>query len=210
MRHFFYIFALLLLPLAAVAQSDAAEDDDADDDLYDTIQSSAVSWRVMMDAETSIGDINMYNFGVAGGVNFANDHLYYGAGFYGLYAFREEETHDEEVPTGKETGKTMTVTVYDKYGVDKMYLNIGMVLRYTVLPQKKLSPLLQFKIAKALNERGTSFKSANLGISYKMRDSGHSLSLTIGVSRFDYNVSQKSNVKFDYNTLTVIGVGVKF
>lgn len=210
MRHFFYIFALLLLPLAAVAQSDAAEDDDADDDLYDTIQPSAVSWRVMMDAETSIGDINMYNFGVAGGVNFANDHLYYGAGFYGLYAFREEETHDEEVPTGKETGKTMTVTVYDKYGVDKMYLNIGMVLRYTVLPQKKLSPLLQFKIAKALNERGTSFKSANLGISYKMRDSGHSLSLTIGVSRFDYNVSQKSNVKFDYNTLTVIGVGFKF
>ena len=173
MRHFFYIFALLLLPLAAVAQSDAAEDDDADDDLYDTIQPSAVSWRVMMDAETSIGDINMYNFGVAGGVNFANDHLYYGAGFYGLYAFREEETHDEEVPTGKETGKTMTVTVTDKYGVDKMYLNIGMVLRYTVLPQKKLSPLLQFKIAKALNERGTSFKSANLGISYKMRDSGH-------------------------------------
>ena len=210
MRHFFYIFALLLLPLAAVAQSDAAEDDDADDDRYDTIQPSAVSWRVMMDAETSIGDINMYNFGVAGGVNFANDHLYYGAGFYGLYAFREEETHDEEVPTGKETGKTMTVTVYDKYGVDKMYLNIGMVLRYTVLPQKKLSPLLQFKIAKALNERGTSFKSANIGISYKMRDSGHSLSLTIGVSRFDYNVSQKSNVKFDYNTLTVIGVGFKF
>lgn len=210
MRHFFYIFALLLLPLAAVAQSDAAEDDDADDDRNDTIQPSAVSWRVMMDAETSIGDINMYNFGVAGGVNFANDHLYYGAGFYGLYAFREEETHDEDVPTGKETGKTMTVTVYDKYGVDKMYLNIGMVLRYTVLPQKKLSPLLQFKIAKALNERGTSFKSANLGISYKMRDSGHSLSLTIGVSRFDYNVSQKSNVKFDYNTLTVIGVGFKF
>ena len=210
MRHFFYIFALLLLPLAAVAQSDAAEDDDAEDDRNDTIQPSAVSWRVMIDAETSIGDINMYNFGVAGGVNFANDHLYYGAGFYGLYAFREEETHDEEVPTGKETGKTMTVTVYDKYGVDKMYLNIGMVLRYTVLPQKKLSPLLQFKIAKALNERGTSFKSANLGISYKMRDSGHSLSLTIGVSRFDYNVSQKSNVKFDYNTLTVIGVGFKF
>ena len=210
MRHFFYIFALLLLPLAAVAQSDAAEDDDADDDRNDTIQPSAVSWRVMMDAETSIGDINMYNFGVAGGVNFANDHLYYGAGFYGLYAFREEETHDEDVPTGKETGKTMTVTVYDKYGVDKMYLNIGMVLRYTVLPQKKLSPLLQFKIAKALNERGTSFKSANLGISYKMRDSVHSLSLTIGVSRFDYNVSQKSNVKFDYNTLTVIGVGFKF
>ena len=152
----------------------------------------------------------MYNFGVAGGVNFANDHLYYGAGFYGLYAFREEETHDEEVPTGKETGKTMTVTVYDKYGVDKMYLNIGMVLRYTVLPQKKLSPLLQFKIAKALNERGTSFKSANLGISYKMRDSGHSLSLTIGVSRFDYNVSQKSYVKFDYDSLTVVGGGFKF
>lgn len=210
MRHFFYIFALLLLPLAAVAQSDAAEDDDADDDRNDTIQPSAVSWRVMMDAETSIGDINMYNFGVAGGVNFANDHLYYGAGFYGLYAFREEETHDEDVPTGKETGKTMTVTVYDKYGVDKLYLNIGMVLRYTVLPQKKLSPLLQFKIAKALNERGTSFKSANIGISYKMPESGHSLSLTVGISRFDYNVSQKSNVKFDYNTLTVIGVGFKF
>lgn len=206
MRHFFYILSILLLPLAAVAQVN----DDDDDDFNDTIQPSAVSWRVMMDAETSIGDINMYNFGVAGGVNFANDHLYYGAGFYGLYAFREEETHEEEVPTGKETGKTMTVTVYDKYGVDKMYLNIGMVLRYTVLPQKKLSPLLQFKIAKALNERGTSFKSANLGISYKMRDSGHSLSLTIGVSRFDYNVSQKSNVKFDYNTLTVIGVGFKF
>ncbi|MBO7464131.1 MAG: hypothetical protein J6T96_16210 [Bacteroidales bacterium] len=208
MKYLFYIFALLILPLAAVAQSNDSDDDD--DDLYDTIQPSSVTWRVMMDAETSIGDINMYNFGVAGGVNFANDHLYYGAGFYGMYAFREEETHDEEVPTGKETGKTMTVTVYDKYGVDKMYLNIGMVLRYTVLPQKKLSPLLQFKIAKALNERGTSFKSANLGISYKMRDSGHSLSLTIGVSRFDYNVSQKSNVKFDYNTLTVIGEGFKF
>ena len=50
MRHFFYIFALLLLPLAAVAQSDSDEDD-----RYDTIQPSAVSWRVMMDAETSIG-----------------------------------------------------------------------------------------------------------------------------------------------------------
>ena len=208
MKHFFYILSILILPLAAVAQSNDGDDDD--DDLYDTIQPSAVSWRVMMDAETSIGDINMYNFGVAGGVNFANDHLYYGAGFYGLYAFREEETHDEDVPTGKETGKTMTITVYDKYGVDKMYLNIGMVLRYTVLPQKKLSPLLQFKISNALNERGTSFKSANIGISYKMRDSGHSLSLTIGVSRFDYNVSQKSNVKFDYNSLTVVGVGFKF
>ena len=208
MKYLFYIFALLILPLAAVAQSNDSDDDD--DDLYDTIQPSSVTWRVMMDAETSIGDISMYNFGVAGGVNFANDHLYYGAGFYGLYAFREEETHDEEVPPGKETGKTMTVTVYDKYGVDKMYFNIGMVLRYTVLPTKKFSPLLQFKIAKALNERGTSFKSANLGICYNMGDSGHSLSFTIGVSRFDYNVSQKSNVKFDYNTLTVIGVGFKF
>ncbi|MBO7568065.1 MAG: hypothetical protein J6T60_13320, partial [Bacteroidales bacterium] len=165
MKYLFYIFALLILPLAAVAQSN---DGDDDDDLYDTIQPSAVSWRVMMDAETSIGDISMYNFGVAGGVNFANDHLYYGAGFYGLYAFREEETHPEDVPTGKETGKTTTITVYDKYGVDKMYFNIGMVLRYTVLPTKKFSPLLQFKIAKALNERGTSFKSANLGICYNM------------------------------------------
>ena len=207
MKYLFYILALLILPLAAVAQSN---DSDDDADLYDTIQPSSVTWRVMMDAETSIGDISMYNFGVTGGVNFANDHLYYGAGFYGLYAFREEETRIEEVPTGKETGKTMTITVYDKYGVDKMYFNIGMVLRYTVLPTKKFSPLLQFKIAKALNERGTSFKSANLGICYNMGDSGHSLSFTIGISRFDYNVSQKSSVKFDYNTLTVIGVGFKF
>ena len=208
MRHIFYILALLLLPLAAVAQSDSDEDDE--DDRYDTIQSSAVSWRVMIDAETTIDDISMYNFGVAGGVNFAGDHLYYGAGFYGMYAFREEETHEEDVPTGKETGKTMTVTVTDKYGVDKMYFNIGMVLRYTVLPQRMLSPVFQFKISKALNERGTSFKSANIGISYKMPESGHSLSLTVGISRFDYNVSKKSNVKFDYNSLTVIGLGFKF
>ncbi|MBR2104304.1 MAG: hypothetical protein IJ894_12475 [Bacteroidales bacterium] len=208
MRHIFYILALLLLPLAAVAQSDS--DDDDEDDRYDTIQPSAVSWRVMIDAETTIGDVGVYGLGVTGGINFAGDHLFYGVGISGMYAFREEETHEEEINTGKETGKVSTQIVYDKYGVDKMYINISMFLRYSVLPQRMFSPVFQFKISKALNERSTSFKSACLGISYKMPDSGHSWTLSVGVCRFDYNVSKKRTVKLDYNSLTVVNLGFKF
>ena len=208
MKHLFYIIAVLLLPLAAVAQGN--DDDDDDYDRNDTITPSNVTWRVMLDAETCIGGIDVYGFGVTGGVNFANDHLYYGAGFGGMYAFREEVTHEEEVSSNKETGAVSTQTVYDKYGADKMYLNISMLLRYTVLPQKMFSPVFLFKISKALNERSTSFKCANVGISYRLPDSGHTLALSVGVSRFDYNVSKKRTVKLDYNSLTVVNLSFKF
>ena len=208
MRHFFYILALLLLPLAAVAQSDSDEDDE--DDRYDTIHPSTVSWRVLLDAETTIGDVGVYGFGINGGINFANDHLFYGVGIGGMYAFREEETHEEEIKNGKETGATTYETVYDVYGVDKMYFNISMLLRYSVLPKRMLSPVFLFKISKALNERSTSFKSANVGISYRLRETGHSWTLSVGVCRFDYNISKNRTVKLDYNSMTVVSVGFKF
>jgi hypothetical protein len=208
MRHFFYILTLLILPLSAVAQSDDDEEDD--DELNDTIQPSAVSWRVLLDAETTIGDVGVYGFGINGGINFANDHLFYGVGLGGMYAFREEVTHEEEIKNGKETGATTYETVYDVYGVDKMYVNISMFLRYSVLPKRMFSPVFQFKISKALNERSTSFKSACLGICYNMPDSGHSWTLSVGVCRFDYNISKNRTVKLDYNSLTVVGLGFKF
>lgn len=209
MRHILYILTFLLLPLAAAAQSDDNEDDD-DNDLYDTIQPSAVSWRVMIDAESTFGDVDVYGIDMIGGINFANDHLFYGVGIGGMYAFREEVTHEEEIKNDKQKGATTYETIYDVYGVDKMYANISMVLRYSVLPQKMLSPVLQFKISKALNERSTSFKSASLGISYKMPESGHSWTLSVGVCRFDYNVSKNRTVKLDYNSLTVVNLAFKF
>ena len=208
MRHFFYILTLLLLPLAAVAQSDSDEDDE--DDRYDTIQPSTVSWRVLLDAETTIGDVGVYVFGINGGINFANDHLFYGVGIGGMYAFREEVTHEEEIKNDKQKGATTYETVYDVYGEDKMYFNISMLLRYSVLPKRMLSPVFLFKISKALNERSTSFKSANVGISYRLRETGHSWTLLVGVCRFDYNISKNRTVKLDYNSMTVVSVGFKF
>ena len=208
MGRFFYIFVLLVLPLAAVAQDD--EEDEDYDYRDDTTRTGNVTWRVMLDAETCIGGIDVYGFGVTGGVNFANDHFYYGAGFGGMYAFREEETHEEEVPNEKDKGKTSMQTVYDVYGADKAYFNISMLLRYTVLPKKMFSPVFLFKISKALNERSTSFKCANVGISYRLPDGGHTLALTVGVCRFDYNVSKFRWVKLDYNSLTVVNLSFKF
>lgn len=203
----FYIFALLVIPLAAVAQ-----DEDEDEEYLfrnDTTRSGNVSWHVLMDAETTFGGIDVYGLGVTGGVSFANDHIYYGAGVGGMYAFREEVTRDVEVPSNKETGATTYETVYDTYGVDKAYLNISMLLKYTVLPQKMFSPVFLFKISKALNERSTSFKCANVGISYRLPNS-HTLALTVGVSRFDYNVSKTRSVKLDYNSLAVVNLAFKF
>lgn len=208
MRHIFYILALLLLPIAAVAQSDSDEDDE--DDRYDTIQPSTVSWRVLLDAETTIGDVGVYGLGITGGINFANDHLFYGVGIGGMYAFREEVTHEEEIKNDKQKGATTYETVYDVYGEDKMYFNISMLLRYSVLPKRMLSPVFLFKISKALNERSTSFKSANVGISYRLRETGHSWTLSVGVCRFDYNISKNRTVKLDYNSMTVVSVGFKF
>ena len=209
MKKILLYLLMFFVALPAVAQSDDDEDDD-DDDRNDTIRPSSVSWRVLLDAETTIGDVDVYGFGITGGINFANDHLYYGVGIGGMYAFREEVTHEEEINTGKETGATTYETVYDVYGVDKMYMNISMFLRYSVLPQRMFSPVFQFKISKALNERSTSFKSANVGICYRMPESGHSWTLSVGVCRFDYNVSKNRTVKLDYNSMTVIGVGFKF
>jgi hypothetical protein len=205
MKKIFFFILIVFVALPAVAQ-----EDDYDDDLDTTFTPNFCTWSAILDAETTIGDVGVYGFGINGGINFASEHLFYGVGIGGMYAFREEITHEEEVETGKETGKVSTQIVYDQHGVDKMYFNISMLLRYSVLPKRMLSPVFLFKISKALNERSTSFKSANVGISYRLRETGHSWTLSVGVCRFDYNISKNRTVKLDYNSMTVVSVGFKF
>jgi hypothetical protein len=205
MKKILFFILIVFVALPAVAQ-----EDDYDDDLDTTFTPNFCTWSAILDAETTIGDVGVYGFGINGGINFASEHLFYGIGIGGMYAFREEITHEEEVETGKETGKVSTQIVYDQHGVDKMYFNISMLLRYSVLPKRMLSPVFLFKISKALNERSTSFKSANVGISYRLRETGHSWTLSVGVCRFDYNISKNRTVKLDYNSMTVVSVGFKF
>jgi hypothetical protein len=205
MKKILFFILIVFVALPAVAQ-----EDDYDDDLDTTFTPNFCTWSAILDAETTIGDVGVYGFGINGGINFASEHLFYGVGIGGMYAFREEITHEEEVETGKETGKVSTQIVYDQHGVDKMYFNISMLLRYSVLPKRMLSPVFLFKISKALNERSTSFKSANVGISYRLRETGHSWTLSVGVCRFDYNISKNRTVKLDYNSMTVVSVGFKF
>lgn len=205
MKKILFFILIVFVALPAVAQ-----EDDYDDDLDTTFTPNFCTWSAILDAETTIGDVGVYGFGINGGINFASEHLFYGVGIGGMYAFREEITHEEEVETGKETGKVFTQIVYDQHGVDKMYFNISMLLRYSVLPKRMLSPVFLFKISKALNERSTSFKSANVGISYRLRETGHSWTLSVGVCRFDYNISKNRTVKLDYNSMTVVNLGFKF
>ncbi len=186
-------------PIAVDAQSDTTDVDE------DDFTPNFASWSVLTDVEVAAGSVGMYNVAVIGGVNFANHHLYYGCGFVGSYAYRGERSHDNVVTSEK--GADKVVTVVDEVGIDKAFFGIAMDLRYDVLPGKMLSPLFQFRIAKLLSERSTSYKSATVGLAYRIRDTRHTLSLAAGVYRFDYNIGARL---MDYSTMTVVNIGLKF
>lgn len=199
--------ALILIAIILSCARASAQDvtDTTDLDYDDDFVPNFCTWSVALDAETTIGGIGMYNIGVVGGVNFAGSHLFYGAGFTLAYASREEQSHQETMTAAK--GADKTITVVDTHGIDKAFLCIAMHLRYHVLPDKKVSPLMQFRIAKALNERSSNYKTAELGISFKTADAQHSWAITGGICRLDYNIDTR---QMDSETMAAVNLSFKF
>ncbi|MCR5454785.1 MAG: hypothetical protein K6F33_07360 [Bacteroidales bacterium] len=202
MRKIFLILAAIVLTSVNVL---AQNDNDESDSLEYEFKPNFCTWSVILDVEATTSGIGMYNIGLVGGVNFANDHLFYGAGFAMAYASREEVSHEEISSADK--GADKTVTVIDTYGIDKTYFCIAMHLRYHVLPTKKVSPLMQLRIAKALNERSSNYKTAEIGVCINVAEGRHALSLTGGICRLDYNVGTSM---MEYESMAVINLGFKF
>lgn len=196
MKQLLLLIAFSLISALAMAQD--LQLDNADE------KPAFKRWGCIVDFERGSSQVNLYNLSGIYGVNFAGGHLFYGAGLSGSYVHRAEETFDY---TGKywENGQEVhrDVSVIVKPAIDKALVSLLMDFRYQVLVNRQWSPILQCRIADALDSQDL-YCSQNIGFCYNFRN-GRQFNFTIGYMIY----TREHNDKYSYGLLN-LNAGFKF